>query len=180
VTLVDLPRTEVDERLVGSGWGGDGWDGRDDDPGDGWGWSEEPFDDDLPYRRPRLIRALAIVLVFVVITGSIGAYVALMTLGSGDQYFVGDVALAVPRGTTSAEVSFVLSNQSAQGGRARCTATVKDAQATVGSATALTGRLHGGGSTRFVVRVPLSSPIRTDGGPAAAEVGCVPAGHRSS
>jgi len=184
VTLVDLPsRTDVDERWLGSGRGGDGSDGWGDDYGDGWGWSEEPFgEDDLPYRRPRIIRALAIVLALVVVTGSVGAYVAVVTVGSGGQFSVSGVSATVSRGTTSAplaEVTFVVSNESTEAGQARCTARVETAQAVVGSAAAQTGRLRAGGSLRFDVRVPLSSS-ELSGATAAVEVGCVPVRDRAT
>ncbi len=181
MTLVDLPsRAEVDEHLLDFDQGGGGWDGWDDDPGEGWGWSEEPFDDDVPYRRPRVIRALAVVLTFMVITGSVGAYVAVMTAGSEGQYPVSNVAASVPRGSTgtpSAQVGFVVSNQSTKAGRARCTATIQNTQVTFGSAGAITGRVPGGGSLKVAIRVPLSSGALAGEGSAAVEVRCVPVRH---
>jgi hypothetical protein len=181
VTLVDLPpRTEVED-LLDFGQGGGGWQGWDNDPGHGWGWSEEPFDD-VPYRRPRAIRALAIVLALMVVTGSVGAYVAVMTVSSDGQYFVSDIATSVTRASTgapSAEVSFVVSNQSSNAGRARCTASFRTTQAIVGSAGAVTGRVPGGASRTLAMRVPLSSGDLVGDGSAAVEVGCVPARHHS-
>jgi hypothetical protein len=181
VTLVDLPsRAEVDEQLLGFGQGGGGWDGWEDDPGEGWGWSEEPSDDDVPYRRPRVIRALAIVLTFLVITGSVGAYVAVMTAGSEGQYPVSNVTASVPQGSTgtpSAEVGFVVSNQSTTSGRARCTATIQNTQETFGTARAVTGRVPGGGSLNVAIRVPLSSGALAGQASAVVEVACVPARH---
>jgi hypothetical protein len=72
-----LSAREVDDPVVGSGWGGDGW--GDDDSGDGWGWSEGPDGDEdaRPYRRSRIVRAVALVTVVAVVTGSIGTWVAI-------------------------------------------------------------------------------------------------------
>jgi hypothetical protein len=181
VTLVDLPpRTEVED-LVDFGQGGGGWQGWDDDPGHGWGWSEEPFDE-VPYRWPRAIRALAIVLALMVVTGSVGAYVAVMTVSSDGQYSVSDVTTSVARASTgapSAEVSFVLSNQSTNAGRARCTASIRTTQTTVGSAADVTGRVPGGASRTLAIRVPLSSDALVGEGSAAVEVDCVLVRHHS-
>ncbi len=166
------------DRLLDAGHGGDGPGGWDDDFGEGWGWSEEPFDDETPYRRPPIIRALAIVLALVVITGSVGAYVAVMTAGSAGRYPVSKVSVAVPDGQTAsphATVSFVVANSSASAGRALCTATIATPRATVGSASVRSGNVRGGGSLSLSVRVPLSSGALAGGTPAAVQVGCVPA-----
>jgi hypothetical protein len=178
VTLTELPPLgRPAGRLLDAGRGGDGPDRWDDDFGEGWGWSEGPFDDETPYRRPRIIRALAIVLALVVITGSAGAYVAVMTLGSAGRYPVSDVSAAVPSGQTTsphATVSFVVSNSAAHAGRALCTATIATQRATAGSARVRTDDVPGGGSLSLAVRVALSPAALAGGTPAAVRVGCVP------
>ncbi len=183
VTLVDLPPLiDVDERVLGSGRGGDGWVGGDDEFG-GWGWSEEPFEDDEPpYQRPRIVRVLAIVLAAVVIAGTIGAYVAVVTVGSDQQFPVTDVVAAGPRVTAGIQrvsVHFVVSNAVSEAGQARCTATVWTAEGALGTASLTTSRIPGGASSRLAMRVPLSAPL-AGRGPAGVGVDCVFAGHRSS
>jgi hypothetical protein len=179
-----LNAREVEDPVVGSGWGGDGW--GDDDSGDGWGWSEGPDGDEdedaRPYRRSRIVRAMAMVTAVAVVTGSIGTWVAILAVGSPQPtYSVTAVRATVPtqeqRGATThpaAIVSFVVANNSAVLGRASCRAIVSTAHGIVGSSSIRTGQIPGGQSTSLSVSVPLSSLELAGNGPAGPQVSCLP------
>ncbi|MGH9047310.1 MAG: hypothetical protein ACRDVW_08350 [Acidimicrobiales bacterium] len=157
----------------------------DDGPGEGWGWSGDPYgDDETPYRRPRIIRAVAVILTLFVVAGSVGAWLAVLTLGPTAQYAAEGVHLAVPVSGPTADpaalVSFELTNQSARAGRAACTAVVRTAHATVGSATKESGRISAGGSTSLRLRVVVSPAALAGNGPARVDVRCGPLGSHSN
>jgi hypothetical protein len=186
-----LSSREADEPVVGSGWGGDGW--GDDDSGDGWGWSEGPYGDEdaRPYRRSRIVRAVALMTVVAVVTGSIGTWVAILAVGSPQPtYSVISIRATVPateqRSATTnptAIVSFVVANNSAVIGRATCRAVISTAHGTVGSSSVRTEKIPGGQSASLTVSVPLSSAALAGNGPAAPQVSCLPsapAGSRAS
>ncbi|HXR54836.1 MAG TPA: hypothetical protein VN793_07290 [Acidimicrobiales bacterium] len=169
--------------VLGSGWGGAGWGA--DDSGDDWGWSEGPVGDDgdeRPYRRSRILRAVALVTAASVVIGSIGTWVAILAVGSPQpSYSVTSVRATVPAGeqdgsTTepSATVSFVVANDSAQAGNATCRAVVSTAHGTVGSAAVRTQKMSGGETASLTMSVPLSSVALSGNGPAAARVSCLP------
>jgi hypothetical protein len=172
---------ETDDRVAGSGAGGDGW--GDDDSGDGWGWSEGPFGDEdaRPYRRSRIVRAVALVTAVAVVTGSIGTWVAILALGTPQpSYSVTSVHVTVPiaqqHGATTepvARVSFVVANDSSVAGRATCRAVMSTARGTVGSASGTTQSMPGGTSVSVTMSVPLSSTALAGNGPAAAHVSCL-------
>jgi hypothetical protein len=172
---------ETDDRVAGSGGGGDGW--GDDDSGGGWGWSEGPFGDEdaRPYRRSRIVRAVALVTAVAVVTGSIGAWVAILAVGTPQpSYSVTSVHATVPIGqqlgaTTEpvARVSFVVANDSSVAGRATCRAVMSTAHGTVGSASGTTQSMPGGTSVSVTMSVPLSSTALAGNGPAAARVSCL-------
>ena len=182
-----LSAREVDDPVVGSGWGGDGW--GDDDSGDGWGWSDGPDGDEdaRPYRRSRIVRAVALVTVVAVVTGSIGTWVAILAVGSSQPaYSVTSVRATVSTqeqaGVTThpaAIVSFVVANNAAVPGRASCRAVVSTAHGTVGSSSIRTGKIPGGQSTSLSVSVPLSPLALAGNGPAAPQVSCLPSGPAS-
>jgi hypothetical protein len=177
-----LSAREVDDPVVGSGWGSDGW--GDDDSGDGWGWSDGPDGDEdaRPYRRSRIVRAVALVTVVAVVTGSIGTWVAILAVGSPQPtYSVISVRATVPtqeQGSAAthpaAIVSFVVANNSAVLGRASCRAVVSTSHGTVGSSSIRTGKIPGGQSASLSVSVPLSSLALAGNGPAAPQVSCLP------
>ena len=169
--------------VLGSGWGGAGWGA--DDSGDDWGWSEGPSGDDgdeRPYRRSRIVRAVALVTAASVVIGSIGTWVAILAVGSPQpSYSVTSVRATVPsaqqRGSTtepSATVSFVVANDSAQAGRATCRAVVSTGHGTVGSAAVLTAKMPGGEEASLTMSVPLNSAALSGNGPAGAQVSCRP------
>jgi hypothetical protein len=175
-------RAETDRPVVGSGWGGDGW-GNDDGSGDGWGWSEGPFGDEdaRPYRRSRVVRAVALVTAVAVVTGSIGTWIAILTVGSPRPSFsVTSIRATVPlaeqqRATTEpvAAVSFVVANDSALASRATCRVVVSTAHGTIGAGSATTPSMAGGTSDSVTMSVPLSSSALSGNGPAAARVSCL-------
>ncbi len=162
-----------DERLLGSGGAG-GWDGVDDESGEPWGWSDEPDDEEEPYERPRIIRVFSIVLVLFVITGTVGAYVAVVSVGASPQFQVSDVVTAIsrtPGGSSSATVRFAISNEADRPGRARCRASLEGARGPAASASTITASVPADGRASRTLRVPIAGPFE---GPAAAEVTCVP------
>jgi hypothetical protein len=168
---------------LGSDGGGNGW--GDDDPGDDWGWSEGPDGDEdaTPYRRSRIVRAVALVTVAAVVTGSIGTWVAIIAVGSPQSsYAVSAIHARVapaeqksPTGHPSVSVSFIVSNDSALTGRASCRAVISAGGSTaVGSAVANTARLPGGSSMPMTIRVALNAGTLAGNGPAGVQVGCTP------
>jgi hypothetical protein len=128
------------------------------------------------------VRAVALVTVVAVVTGSIGTWVAILAVGSPQPtYSVTSVRATVPaqeeRSATahpSAVVSFVVANNSAVLGRASCRAVVSTAHGIVGSSSIRTGKIPGGRSDSLSVSVPLSSLALAGNGPAAPQVSCLP------
>jgi hypothetical protein len=175
------PASRGVEPTLASGWGGDGWD--DDDPGDEWGWSDGPDGDEdaTPYRRSRMVRAIALVTVAAVVTGSIGTWVAILAVGSPQPSYAttairAHVAAAdqkTPTALPTASVSFVVSDDSSLPGRASCRVVISTkASGVVGSAVANTARLAAGTSTPMAIRVALSSGVLAGNGPAGVQVAC--------
>jgi hypothetical protein len=169
--------------VVGSGWGGDGW--GDDDSGDDWGWSEGPFGDDedaRPYRRSRVVRAVAMVTAATVVIGSIGTWVAILAVGPPRaSYSVTSVRIGAspPTGhsagiSPNAKVSFVIANDSAQAGQGACRAVVSTTKGVVGTSMVRTPRIGGGDSDSLTMSVPLSPTALSGNGPASARVSCLP------
>jgi hypothetical protein len=171
------------EPILASGWGGDVWD--DGDPGDEWGWSEGPdgSEDTTPYRRSRIVRAIALVTVVAVVTGSIGTWVAVLAVGSPQPSYPTSAVRAhvaaadqkTPTALPIASVSFVVSDNSSLAGRATCRVVVSTkASGVVGSSAANTVRLAPGTSTPMAIRVALSSDALAGNGPAGVQVACTP------
>lgn len=181
-----LPVREPAQPLAGSGRGDDGWAA--DDSGDDWGWSEGPFgenDDERPYRRSRIVRAVALVTAVIVVLGSIGTWVAILAVGPpAPSYAVGAVrfqpvlqsATTMPR----ANVTFIVANESSQTGRATCRAVVSTSHGVVGASSSRSQRLPGGESESLSISVPLSSAALSGNGPAGVQVTCGPAGASGS
>lgn len=182
MTETDLLRSvrEPAQPLPGSGWGDDGSGA--DDSGDDWGWSEGPFgndDDERPYRRSRIVRAVALVTAVTVVVGSIGTWVAILAVGpSASSYAVSAVQFqAVPgqrSGTTTptANVTFIVANESNRTGRATCRAVVSTSHGVVGASSARSQRLSGGESEALSISVPLSPAALSGNGPAGVRVTC--------
>lgn len=177
--------------LPGSGRGDDGSGA--DDSGDDWGWSEGPFghdDDERPYRRSRIVRAMALVTAVTVVVGSIGTWVAILAVGPpAPSYAVSAVHFQTVPGqrsattTPRANVTFVVANESSQTGRATCRAVVSTSHGVVGASSSGSQRLSGGESESLSISVPLSSAALSGNGPAGVQVTCGPtrtSGSRSS
>jgi hypothetical protein len=173
---------ETDDVLGGSGWGGDGW--GDDDSGDGWGWSDGPSDEDAtPYRRSRIVRAIALATAAAVVTGSIGTWVAILVVGSPKpSYPVASVHLSVPvaeqrHATTDpiATVTFAVTNDSAVAATASCRAVISTVHGAVGSSVVRTKSMPIGETVSVSMSVPLSSSALSGNGASSAQVRCVPA-----
>lgn len=161
---------------VTSGGDGDGW--RSDDGGEGWGWSEDPEEDDgPPYRRSRVIRAVAVATAAAVVLGSIGTWVVFLAVGSPSASFAVsavETTLPGPGAGQPVEVRFQVANQSNTGSPATCLATLATTTATVGSATVRLPRLAGGQWDRVSVGVSVDPSALAGHGPATARVSCRP------
>jgi len=128
------------------------------------------------------MRAVALVTVVAVVTGSIGTWVAILAVGSPQPTYSvtsvrATVAAAAQRSATTdptAIVSFVVANNSAVLGRATCRAVISTAHGTVGSSSIRTEKIAGGQSASLTVSVPLSSVALAGNGPAAPQVSCLP------
>ena len=155
VLTTDLePAADPFEALLqGDSGAGDPGDG---DSGDGWDGWEGRFDDeeDVPYRRPRVVRVMALVTALAVVVGSIGTWVAILAVGpSTPSFAVSSVRTSVPssevgRPTASptATVSFVVTNESTGSARTACRTTLSNAGGVVGAASSRPLRLLGGAS----------------------------------
>jgi hypothetical protein len=149
---------------LGSGSGGGGW-VDDEDPDGWWGWSEEPGDDEPPYRGSRLRRAVALVTAAAVVAGSM-TLVAVVAVGpSAPQYAVGAVHLGTASrvrsgGAPTVTVRFVVTNTSPAAGRAHCSVLVGDPAHPAATATLTTPRLLSGGSMTELARVRLNGAPR--------------------
>jgi hypothetical protein len=177
------PPAETALPVLGSGWGGGGWGV--DDSGDDWGWSEGPSgddDDSRPYRRSRVVRAVALVTAATVVLGSIGTWVAILAVGPPRPSFsVASVSVRVPsadrRSPTTvpmAKVTFVVGNDSNQAGRAVCRATATTSHGAIGRSSVRTHTIAGGESASLAIGVPLSSGLLSGNGPATIQVSCLP------
>jgi hypothetical protein len=181
--VIETELQRLDEDLfpeVGSGGGGNGW--TSDDPGEGWGWSEDPDDGDgPPYRRSRVMRAVAVATVAAVVLGSIGTWVVFLAVGSPQASFavssVGTTLTESGDGGTGQHVNvrFEVANQSNTGAPVTCRATVATATSTVGSAEVRLPRLAGGQWDRVSVGVPVDPSALVGHGLASARVTCLPA-----
>lgn len=175
-------RTLDDDLFPPVASGGDGGDWWSDDSGEGWGWSEDPDEDGgPPYRRSRVMRAVAVATVAAVVLGSIGTWVVFLAVGSPTASFeVSSVETALPQsGAASGQqvlVRFEVANESNTGSAAICRATLHTASSTVGTRTVRVPRLSGGQWARITLGVPVNPAALSGQGPASARVRCLPAG----
>jgi hypothetical protein len=154
---------------LGSGSGGGDWIDDDDGP-NWWGWSEEPADDEPPYRGSRLRRLVAVVTAVAVVAGSMTLVAAVVAGSPTTPYTVGGVRVSASgsqAGSRTVAVHFAVTNTASEPGRATCRVLVGNPSTPEGRGTVTTPWLPSGATVAVTARVRLAGRA-----PSAAQARC--------